>query len=87
MFGISFAKLIVIAIVVAAVWFGFKYLKARDSQLAQARRDAEAAKGRVGRAASATEDLVKCPVCATYVSRTAGRCGRADCPSATGLGA
>jgi hypothetical protein len=87
MFGISLGKLILIAIVVAAVWFGFKYLQARDRQLAQARRDAEAAKGRVGRATAETEDLVKCPVCATYVARTAGSCGRADCPNKRGIGA
>ena len=78
MFGLSFAKLILLALVVAAVWFGFRYLQARDRALAAARRAAQPAPERVGR--GGTEDLVKCPVCATYVARTAGACGRGDCP-------
>lgn len=80
MFGISLAKLIVLAAVVAAVWFGFRYLQARDRALAAARRAAEPPSGRVGRGAAPAEELVKCPVCATYVASAAGACGRGDCP-------
>jgi hypothetical protein len=87
-FGISFAKLLVLAIVVAAVWFGMRWLQ--DQSRPRGPRDAvrKPAPGRGPSAAprdvraAGTEDLTKCPVCGTYVVRGAPRCERADCPAA-----
>ncbi|MBI3513324.1 MAG: hypothetical protein HY060_04570 [Proteobacteria bacterium] len=86
----SFAKLLVLAAVLAAVWFGFRYLQARtrDTELPRggtrdgAKRPVGAPPGpsRAETPPGVTEDLLKCPVCATYVTRGASRCGRADCP-------
>jgi hypothetical protein len=78
MFGLP--KLLLLALVVAAVWYGFRYLQARERQLARTRRPADKAVGAAARSAAVTEDLVKCAVCATYVARAAPACGRADCP-------
>ena len=85
MFGISFAKLIVLVAVVAAAWFGIRYLQIRSEAPRRGARSAAperppASGARPGGPAAATEDLVKCPVCATYVTRGARSCGRADCP-------
>jgi len=83
MFGLSFPKLLLLALVVAAVWYGFKHMQARDRQPAAARRVREPASS-PDRAVTVTEDLVKCPVCATYVARAARACDRPDCPQARG---
>ena len=86
MFGISLAKLLLLAAVLAAVWYGFKYLQARDRQAKAVRRDAAArvAPGDAAARVGTAEDLIQCPVCATYVARGARGCGRADCPQGRG---
>jgi len=90
MFGLSLPKLIVLLVICGAVWYGMKYLQARERQVARnAQRAAtEAAARAAGRPASqsaaSVEELVKCPACATYVAPGAARCGRADCPYAAG---
>lgn len=77
MFGLpSLQKLIVLAVVVAVVWFGFKFLgrlqaqrkaeaKLRESQGGRPSRKAEA--GRQERRNDEVEDLVACPKCGAYV--------------------
>jgi uncharacterized protein len=89
MFGFSLQKLLVLAAIVGAVWYGFKLV----SRLQEARRlEAEADAGERRKAAkrgpsgakdaaAKAEDMVQCPVCRTYVAaRSAGSCGRPDCP-------
>lgn len=87
MFGFSLQKILVLVAIVAAVWYGFKWV----SRL-QAARDAEAktqgkraakrrAPGRPSAPADDAEDMVQCPVCRAYVqARGASSCGRSDCP-------
>jgi hypothetical protein len=95
MLGFSIQKLLVLAAIIAAVWYGFKFL-GRMQQV----RDAEAkAAGGVKRATfgdqmrdwvsgrkggsdiGEAEDLVPCPKCGAYVAaRGATSCGRSDCP-------
>jgi len=88
MFGFpSIQKLIVLIAIVAAVWYGFKWV----SRL-QAARDAETkakgagtarrrAPGRPAATVDDAEDMVQCPVCRAYVqARGASSCGRSDCP-------
>ena len=84
---LSIPKLLLLAIVVGAVWYGFKYLQARDRALARAAADAAVrqqaqrpTQHSAQRTAAATEELAKCPVCATYVAPGARACGRAGCP-------
>ena len=89
MFGFSLQKLLLLAAIVGAVWYGFKLVsrlqEARKlEQEANAGTRRKAARREAGSAkepAKSAEDMVQCPVCQTYVAaRSAGSCGRADCP-------
>ena len=92
MFGLSLSKLIVLAAVIGAVWYGFKWLnrynemrkdEAERDRLDQKRRQAEAdrASAAPAPARGGAEDMESCRACGTYVmARTARGCGRAECP-------
>lgn len=86
MFGLSFAKLLVLVGLILFVWYGFKFL-ARLQALHQAaeRRRTEGARGTDARSSERgreIEELVKCRVCGSYVSAQGpAPCGRADCPA------
>lgn len=89
MFGFSIQKLLVLAALVAAVWYGFKFVsrlqEARDAQAGVRHGRFRWPKG-VGRRAkegtrTEAEEMVQCPVCQAYVpARGTAHCGRADCP-------
>jgi len=84
MFGVSFSKLLLLAVVVAAVWYGFKLLARPDSASKVAGRKPgkpvdEAAAGEGDR--PAIEDMVRCPVCGAFQARGAAPCERRDCPA------
>ena len=86
MFGFSIQKLVVLAAVIAAVWYGFKFV----GRLERARKDAAkrgttASSGGGASSKSAAprdaEEMVSCPVCGDYVAaRGASACDRTDCP-------
>jgi uncharacterized protein len=87
MFGFSLQKILVLVAIVAAVWYGFKWVSrlqaARDAEAkAQGKRAAKRrAPGRPSASADDAEDMVQCPVCRAYVqARGASSCGRSDCP-------
>ena len=76
MFGLpSIQKLIVLGLVIAAVWYGFKFLgrlqQARKSEAKLREAETRAAKKAPDRkpAASREEvaDLIPCPACGAYV--------------------
>lgn len=79
-------KLIILAVVVAAVWYGFKFLgRLQQARKAEAKlREAEGgrpARKSSGQAAKggkdAVEDLVPCPSCGAYVrAGSTCSCGR-----------
>jgi len=78
----SLGKLIVLGVIIAVVWYGWKYVqrveavrRALKAEIERRRAGAPSAQNRP------TENLVKCAVCGTYVpSRGARACSRADCP-------
>jgi hypothetical protein len=92
MLGMSLGKLLVLAILILIVWYGFKYA-ARLEAVRQAVR-AEAQRRRAGgnstgsssRRATGTptrpvEDLVKCRQCSAFVAaHGAANCGKPQCP-------
>ncbi len=87
MFGFSFYKLLVLVAVIAAVWYGFKFIgRLQDQRQADAKLRASAGRrsrvrGAEDPEASQAEDMVTCPVCQAYVTaRSAENCGRPDCP-------
>jgi hypothetical protein len=92
MFGLpSLQKLIVLAVVVAVVWYGFKFLgRLQAARQAEAKlreqqggrptaksSDAPPKGGKGGKAADQVEDLVPCPSCGAYVrAGSTCSCGR-----------
>lgn len=81
-----FAKFLLTVTVIAIVWFGFKYLQ-RVAELRQ-RQDSPPRRAPLGDGprfepvadGESVQDLVKCPICATFRSPKLGPCGRAQCP-------
>jgi uncharacterized protein len=92
MLGFSFTKLIVLAAVVAAVWYGFKYIGRLERMNKQGRKTGERTLGeRLRKAAHKKsgsagepghiEDTEQCPVCKAYVAvEGVENCGRPGCP-------
>jgi len=67
-------KILLLAAVVAAVWFGFKYI----TRVEQVRREKVA---RERDARDGIAETVQCPVCKTYVAAGgAAACGKSRCP-------
>ncbi len=90
MFGFSLGKLIVLALVVAAVWYGFKaYARMqrideggrKPGERTMADRLRRAAQSKSAPEPEPIEDTEKCPTCGVYVAiDTAKNCGKPDCP-------
>lgn len=81
MFGFGITKLLVLAAIVAAVWYGFKWVGRLDA----ARKNRPGGHDRVNRgghnAPADVEDTVQCPVCNAYVmAKSTSPCDRPDCP-------
>jgi hypothetical protein len=82
MIGFSLPKLLLFALLVAVVWFGYRYVN-RVEEIRRAVREEVRRRQSPGRRSATieAEDLVKCSRCGTYVAaRGAGSCGRPDCP-------
>ncbi len=83
MFGFGITKLLVLAAIIAAVWYGFRLVGRLDA----ARKNRPGGHERVDRRGSGgdapadVEDTVQCPVCNAYVvAKSASPCDRPDCP-------
>lgn len=88
---LSFPKLLLLALVIAAVWFGWRWFQRveavrRDQLRRQAaarpapHRDSPPATDAAPRTVDA-EDMEKCPECGAWVApRSATGCGRGGCP-------
>ncbi|RDD60900.1 hypothetical protein [Ferruginivarius sediminum] len=90
MFGFSFGKLVVLVVVIAAVWYGFKYMsrlqyqreeRARARDRIDRRQRGDPTAGPAPAPGEGAEDMVQCPTCKAYVAAKGARnCGRPDCP-------
>ena len=79
MLGFSPGKLLVFILLIAVVWFGFRFVN-RVEQIRRGVREELKRRQQPPRRLQA-EDLVKCAVCGVYVSaHGAVACDRADCP-------
>jgi hypothetical protein len=89
----SLPKLFWLILIIAAVWYGFRFLGRIDKARKRAAVDAvRAAAARAGAQRTAgrqaprgdlaqVEDTVKCRACGAYVPvRSPSRCGRSECP-------
>lgn len=80
MFGLSFAKILLIVAVIAIVWFGWRWYQRWELEQ---RTGASSDKRTRGEEAPrlAAEDMVACRVCGTYVApKSARACARPACP-------
>ena len=64
-------KVIVLAALIAAVWYGFKFV-ARHNKAKQARVGSNEA--------DQCEEMKACSECGTFVLDNNGHCGRTECP-------
>jgi uncharacterized protein len=82
MLGFSFSKILVLAIAVAAVWFGFRYFTGLGQAARERQAAGETSQRRARRpAALEAEEMTACSRCGTYVSAAKpSACSRADCP-------
>jgi uncharacterized protein len=83
MLGLSLGKLILLAIIIAVVWYGFKYMERVETLRRTQRREADRQRKSAppGPRGIEAEDLVKCARCGAYVAAgSATHCGRPDCP-------
>jgi hypothetical protein len=80
--GMSFGKLVVLAIIIVVVWNVFRYARRMEAVSRALRRELDLRRHRARPAPRgiAAEDLAKCARCGAYVSKGAA-CGRADCPA------
>ena len=76
MLGFSLSKLLVLAALIGAVWYGFRWVQRRQQLQQSAERDeVEQESG------SSSQDLVACSLCGVFVPASGKRsCDRADCP-------
>jgi hypothetical protein len=68
----AFPKLIIVVLVVAAAWVGYRWLNGVT-------RDPPRRRVASPRAPINAEDLVACGICGAYVAAGAPACGRPDC--------
>ena len=82
MLGLSIGKLLLTAAVIAAVFYGWKWL-ARVQQLGPAAKKKVNRKtgGNAPPPAPDAVDMVQCPACGDFIAAHGSRsCGRDDCP-------
>ena len=90
MLGFSLQKLIVLALIVAAVWYGFKWVtqaqriregERKPGERSLGERLRKSMRSKTGTADTGeVEETEKCPVCGAYVPVGGSNCGKADCP-------
>jgi hypothetical protein len=86
MFGISFAKILVLVAVIALIWFGFRWFERwqKETKTAAEKKGSRLGGGTAAPSRGApaeAEEMTACRVCGTYVAAGAARaCGRPNCP-------
>lgn len=85
MFGLSPNKILFTALIVAAVWYGFKWLnRLQSEQKNKARQQNRDQRSQAAKANSTEvdyEELVACPECGDYVvADKKHSCGKDACP-------
>lgn len=80
---LSFGKLLVLAIVILVVWYGFKYAARVEAVRRSLKEELTSRHRGAGSRTPArpVEDLVKCPRCSAFVAASgAANCGKQGCP-------
>jgi hypothetical protein len=75
-----FSKLLTLILLIAVVWYGYRYVVRINARM-QAKQKLDAQDSGLPRPHPNAEEMIRCPVCNVYVSATkATSCGRPDCP-------
>ena len=84
MFGFGLQKLLLLALIIGAVWYGFKYFSRLDNLRGKVEKTARKAAEKVaGKPAQPTtaQDMERCETCGDFVAQgSATACGREACP-------
>lgn len=81
MLGLSLGKFLLLALIVAIVWYGFKYVNRVEAVRRAVREELQRRKAAQRPPRLQAEDLVKCATCGAYIAAQSGSaCDRADCP-------
>ena len=81
MLGFSLSKIIVLVLIIAAVWYGFKLLARRGQSVGQDRKIGRIGPKPADNDKTTVHDMETCSVCGTFVPTGAARaCGREGCP-------
>ena len=76
MFGFSLGKLLVLALLIAAIWYGFKFFERRGRHLKE-----KTVRRTIKNGDDGTHNMEKCIECGTFVPTEASKdCGRENCP-------
>jgi hypothetical protein len=74
-------KLLVLIVIIAAVWYGFKLVARRNRNVGGRRPPGRIGPGGHEASDSAAQDMESCTVCGTFVpNASAKNCGRDNCP-------
>lgn len=78
MFGLSASKLLLLALVIAAVWYGYKHLTRSETakDKVDGRPDSDPVEGG---GPGAIEDMVRCPACGAYRASGIQACSTPEC--------
>ncbi|MFP6731400.1 MAG: hypothetical protein VCD50_14740 [Alphaproteobacteria bacterium] len=88
MFGFGLQKLLLLAVLIGGVWYGFKYFGRLDAARKKVEKAARAAADKVVDSISdtpptttTTQDMERCETCGDFVAAgSATSCGREACP-------
>ena len=75
MLGFSLPKILVLAAIVALIWYGFKIF-GRGRELEKSIKKGDISGGNEKQ----NVDLEECPICEAYVDTGASSCGKNGCP-------
>lgn len=82
--GGSFGKILLVAVVFAVAWFGWRWFQRWEKErryLAERREDEESVRRRRSKDDPVdVQDLSKCRICGAFVSAGAKACERSGCP-------
>jgi len=74
-------KILVLILMVAAVWYGFKIFGRKNQSGGKQQRSGDDAAGKQEESNSPAQDMESCSVCGTFVPNSAAKsCGREACP-------
>lgn len=77
----SVSKILVLIVIIAAVWYGFKLIARRNQKFGSRPPQRHVRSGKQEASDKTTQDMESCAVCGTFVPNEAAKnCGRDACP-------